>query len=131
MQKVNVLLASAAAAAALVLSIAPAYAAKCNPPGGFNAFIAEFKKEATGKGISSGSSWWLFAGLVVAGLLIRRHSPVVALALVATGTFGSWSVKKVGAGGSWLSATSNANEDALSFVSLDSTKRKLQFGALA
>ena len=53
MQKVNVLLASAAAAAALVLSIAPAYAAKCNPPGGFNAFIAEFKKEATGKGISA------------------------------------------------------------------------------
>ena len=37
------------------------------------------------------------------------------LTYVATGTFGSWSVKKVGAGGSWLSATSNANEDALSF----------------
>ncbi|MBM3527820.1 MAG: lytic murein transglycosylase [Alphaproteobacteria bacterium] len=31
---------------------APALAATCNPPGGFNAFIAEIRKEAAAKGIS-------------------------------------------------------------------------------
>jgi lytic murein transglycosylase len=32
---------------------APALAATCNPSGGFNAFIAEFKREAAAKGISA------------------------------------------------------------------------------
>lgn len=51
MSKVNVVVASAAVAATFVLSVAPAYAAKCNPPGGFAAFIAEFKKDAARQGI--------------------------------------------------------------------------------
>ncbi|WP_433363704.1 sensor histidine kinase [Actinoplanes sp. CA-142083] len=34
------------------------------------------------------SGWWLFSGLVLAGLLIRQHLPVAALALVAAGSFG-------------------------------------------
>jgi signal transduction histidine kinase len=34
------------------------------------------------------SGWWLFAGLILAGLVIRQHRPVVALVLVAAGTFG-------------------------------------------
>ncbi|MFI5889736.1 sensor histidine kinase [Actinoplanes sp. NPDC051513] len=39
-------------------------------------------------GIPVTSGWWLFSGLVVAGLLIRQHRPVPALLLIATGTFG-------------------------------------------
>jgi lytic murein transglycosylase len=41
-------------AAALLSSVlcAPALAATCNAPGGFDAFIAEFKKEAAAKGVS-------------------------------------------------------------------------------
>jgi lytic murein transglycosylase len=31
---------------------APAYAASCNPPGGFPAFMAEFKRDAAAKGVS-------------------------------------------------------------------------------
>ena len=41
--------------AATVLSLslaAPAIAAQCNHPGGFDAFIADFKKEAAAKGLS-------------------------------------------------------------------------------
>ncbi|WP_433303484.1 sensor histidine kinase [Actinoplanes sp. CA-030573] len=34
------------------------------------------------------SGWWLFAALVLAGLLIRQHHPVTALVLVSAGTFG-------------------------------------------
>ena len=30
----------------------PAFAATCNPPGGFNAFLTEFKKEAAAQGVS-------------------------------------------------------------------------------
>jgi lytic murein transglycosylase len=41
---------SAAVLASLVC--APALAATCNPPGGFNAFLADFKKEAAAKGVS-------------------------------------------------------------------------------
>ena len=39
--------------AAILSSVicAPALAATCNPPGGFNAFMAEFKKEAAAKGV--------------------------------------------------------------------------------
>jgi lytic murein transglycosylase len=42
------------AAAALSLALAaPAFAAQCNPPGGFDAFMAEFKREASAKGLSA------------------------------------------------------------------------------
>ena len=30
---------------------APAFAATCNPPGGFDAFLAQFKKEAAAAGV--------------------------------------------------------------------------------
>ncbi|MEV6849212.1 sensor histidine kinase [Actinoplanes sp. NPDC051411] len=39
-------------------------------------------------GVPSDSGWWLFSGLVLAGLLFRRQWPVPALALVAAGTVG-------------------------------------------
>ncbi len=41
--------------AAAVLSFAlaaPAFAAQCNPPGGFDAFLKEFSKEAAAKGLT-------------------------------------------------------------------------------
>ncbi len=43
---------AAATAAVLSLAASPALAAQCNPPGGFPAFIAAFKKEAAAQGIS-------------------------------------------------------------------------------
>jgi len=52
MSKVNVAFAAALAGAVLV-SAAPAFAAQCNHKGGFKSFIADFKKEAASKGISS------------------------------------------------------------------------------
>jgi hypothetical protein len=61
---------------------------------------------------------------------IAFYSKSKNLTYEATGNFGSWSVKKVGSGGSWLSAASTSDDDTLSFVSLDITKKKLQFGAL-
>ena len=47
-------LVKALSAAALLSSVlcAPALAATCNAPGGFDAFIAEFKKDAAAKGVS-------------------------------------------------------------------------------
>jgi len=39
-------------------------------------------------GIPVAGGWWLCAGLVVAGLLIRQYRPVPALALTAAGVFG-------------------------------------------
>jgi lytic murein transglycosylase len=51
MSKVNAAICAALAGAAL-MSAAPAFAAQCNPKGGFPAFIAEFKKEAAQQGIS-------------------------------------------------------------------------------
>jgi len=39
-------------------------------------------------GIPVSSGWWLFAGLVMVGLLIRQHHPAPALTLIAAGTFG-------------------------------------------
>ena len=45
----TIIIGSAALAAALFAISTPAYAAKCNPPGGFPAFIAEFKKDATAR----------------------------------------------------------------------------------
>lgn len=51
MRLVNVL--SAAIVSSIALSSAPALAATCNNPGGFDAFLAEFKKEAAGKGLSA------------------------------------------------------------------------------
>jgi membrane-bound lytic murein transglycosylase B len=43
---------SAVVAGAVLSSAAPAFAAQCNHTGGFNGFIADFKKEAAHKGIS-------------------------------------------------------------------------------
>ena len=45
MSKVNATLA-AAIAGAMFFAAAPAFAAQCNHKGGFNGFIADFKKEA-------------------------------------------------------------------------------------
>ncbi len=50
MSKVNAVL---SAAVCVMLSAAPALAAQCNHKGGFKGFIADFKKEASGRGISS------------------------------------------------------------------------------
>jgi len=51
MSKVNATVV-AALAGAVFMTAAPALAAQCNPKGGFPAFLTEFKKEATQKGIS-------------------------------------------------------------------------------
>jgi lytic murein transglycosylase len=51
MSKVNAAFAAALAGAVLI-SAAPAFAAQCNHKGGFDGFIADFKKEAASKGIS-------------------------------------------------------------------------------
>ena len=51
MSKANIVFAAALAGAVLV-SAAPAFAAQCNNKGGFNGFVAEFKKEAAAQGIS-------------------------------------------------------------------------------
>jgi len=40
-------------AAAVILTAAPAFAAQCNPPGGFTAFLGEIKTEAVAQGISA------------------------------------------------------------------------------
>src|SRR5450432_3115507 len=52
MTKVNAAFAAVLAGAVLIAA-APALAAQCNHKGGFKSFIADFKKEATGKGISN------------------------------------------------------------------------------
>jgi lytic murein transglycosylase len=49
MRPLKVLTAAAVLSAALA---APAFAAQCNPPGGFDAFMREFRKEAAAKGLS-------------------------------------------------------------------------------
>ena len=41
-----------------------------------------------GAGLPTDTGWWVLAGLIVAGLLIRQPSPLVALVLVGAGTFG-------------------------------------------
>lgn len=51
MSKLNAAFA-AAFAGAIFVSAAPALAAQCNHKGGFNGFLADFKKEAMSKGIS-------------------------------------------------------------------------------
>lgn len=51
MTKVNAAIAMVLAGAVLTAA-APAFAAQCKHKGGFNAFIADFKKEAAAKGIS-------------------------------------------------------------------------------
>ena len=51
MTKVNVVIAAALAGAVLIAA-APALAAQCNHTGGFDGFVADFKKEAAGKGVS-------------------------------------------------------------------------------
>lgn len=50
MPKVNVVFAAALAGAVLVVA-APALAAQCNHPGGFQAFLNDFKKEAARQGV--------------------------------------------------------------------------------
>jgi lytic murein transglycosylase len=52
MSKVNAVFAAAVMGASLVATV-PAFAAQCNHKGGFKSFIADFKKEAASKGISS------------------------------------------------------------------------------
>ena len=52
MTKINTAFATALAGAVLIVA-QPALAAQCNHNGGFNGFIAEFKKEAASKGISN------------------------------------------------------------------------------
>ena len=54
MTKVNArrLMLSAALASATLINAAPAFAAQCNHKGGFNGFIADFRKEAAAKGVS-------------------------------------------------------------------------------
>jgi lytic murein transglycosylase len=49
MRSVQILTAAAVLSFALA---APAIAAQCNPPGGFDAFLKEFKKEAAAKGLT-------------------------------------------------------------------------------
>ena len=49
---VHLSLAIATAAMLSTLQPAPARAAQCQPPGGFNAFIAQFKAEAARLGVS-------------------------------------------------------------------------------
>jgi subtilisin family serine protease len=61
---------------------------------------------------------------------VAFYSKSKNLTYEAIGTFGSWNVRKLGSGGAWLSAASTADEAQLSFVSLDITKKKLQFGAI-
>jgi lytic murein transglycosylase len=51
MSKVNAVIA-AALAGAVCVAAAPAFAAQCNHKGGFNSFVADFKKEAAAQGIS-------------------------------------------------------------------------------
>ena len=51
MSRVTVTLAAALAGAVLITA-APALAAQCNHKGGFNGFLAEFKKEAASQGVS-------------------------------------------------------------------------------
>ena len=54
MSKVNAssLVCVALAGATIISAAAPAWAAKCNPDGGFSAFLSDFRKEAAAKGIS-------------------------------------------------------------------------------
>jgi hypothetical protein len=48
----------------------------------------------------------------------------------ATGHFGSWNVSKAANGGIGLAASATEDGDVLSFMSLDSARRNLQFGSL-
>lgn len=54
MSKVNAssLVCVALAGATIISTATPAWAAKCNPDGGFSAFLSDFRKEAAAKGIS-------------------------------------------------------------------------------
>ena len=53
MPKVNAVFAGALAGAMLIAA-APALAVQCNPPGGFEAFLGDFKKEAASQGVTKG-----------------------------------------------------------------------------
>ncbi|MEV4656602.1 histidine kinase [Micromonospora sp. NPDC049301] len=46
---------------------------------------AEYVKKST---LPAGPRWWMFAALIVLGLLIRQHHPPLALVLTGAGVFG-------------------------------------------
>ena len=52
MSKVNASLVAAVVTGAILMSAAPAFAAQCNHKGGFNGFLADYRKEAAAQGIS-------------------------------------------------------------------------------
>jgi hypothetical protein len=49
----------------------------------------------------------------------------------AIGAPGAWTIKRLTPGGYWLSATLTADADTLTYVSLNPTRRSLQFGVLS
>ncbi|WIM93182.1 sensor histidine kinase [Actinoplanes oblitus] len=67
---------AALALALLLLTLGPAYVPR---------FLDDQKSSGGGP---SGTAWWVLAGLVMAGLLIRQPRPVLALALTGAGAFG-------------------------------------------
>jgi signal transduction histidine kinase len=80
---------AALALAMLVVTLTPGLlSAALNPhkPGDPTPFL-------TAAGLTATSGWWLFSGLVLAGLVLRRQWPVPALALVAAGTVGHLAIQ--------------------------------------
>jgi len=57
-------------------------------PGLVTGLMAGDKPGAVKTGIPADGAWWLLAGLIGAGLLIRQQWPVAALVLTGLGTFG-------------------------------------------
>jgi hypothetical protein len=41
-------------------------------------------------GLPAGAAWWLLTALIVAGLLIRQHRPLVALASPGSAPSATW-----------------------------------------
>ncbi len=58
------------------------------------------------------------------------YSKSKRLAYQAVGSFGSWSVTKIGSGGNWLSAAENADGTSLAFADLINGKATLQIDDL-
>ncbi|MFF5289878.1 sensor histidine kinase [Paractinoplanes globisporus] len=80
---------AALALAMLVVTLTPGLlSAALNPhkPGDPTPFL-------TAAGVTAASGWWLFSGLVLAGLVLRRQWPVPALSLVAAGTVGHLAIQ--------------------------------------
>jgi signal transduction histidine kinase len=75
---------AALALALLAVTLAPGFASAA-----LQMARADKPTDSLGKlGIPADAGWWLFAGLIVAGLSIRRHAPATALVLTAAGAFG-------------------------------------------